>query len=49
MAGKGCAFQPPSCEDIKGQQISKHPGLSYRVVAVEAGSGWDTDVRRPVH
>lgn len=98
MAGKGCSFQPPSCEDIKGQAISTHPGLSYRVVAVDeelgitllrinfgradrygvgnalmvweafevyggqihaveafmkimpadAGSGWDTDVRRPV-
>ncbi len=35
MAGKGCTFRPPSCEDIKGQQISKHPGLSYRVVAVD--------------
>ena len=100
MAGKGCAFRPPSCEDIKGQQITKHPGLTYRVVAVDeelgitllrmnfgpaegrygAGnglmvweafkvyggeihgveafmkimpvdkpSGWDTDVRRPMH
>jgi hypothetical protein len=100
MAGKGCEFRPPSCEDIKGQTITKHPGLSYRVVAVdeELGitllrmnfgpaegrygegnglivweafkvydgqihgveafmkimpvdkpSGWDTDVRRPVH
>jgi hypothetical protein len=99
MAGKGCTFQPPSCEDIKGQGISTHPGLSYRVVAVDeelgitllrinfgradrygvgnalmvweafkvyggqihaveafmkimpadAGSGWDTDVRRPAH
>ena len=99
MAGKGCTLNPPSCEDIKGQNISTHPGLSYRVVAVDeelgitllrinfgradrygvgnalmvweafkvhggeihaveafmkimpadAGSGWDTDVRRPVH
>jgi hypothetical protein len=98
MAGKGCA-RPPACEDIKGQPISKHQGLSYRVVAVDedlgitllrmnfgpasqygagnglmvweafkvyggqihaveafmkimpadAGSGWDTEVRRPVH
>jgi hypothetical protein len=39
MAGKGCTFQPPSCEDIKGQQISKHPGLSYRVVAVDEELG----------
>ncbi|HZI80434.1 MAG TPA: hypothetical protein VFD69_13025 [Vicinamibacterales bacterium] len=35
MAGKGCVFRPPSCEDIKGQEITKHPGLSYRVVAVD--------------
>ena len=99
MAGKGCTLRPPSCEDIKAQQISKHPGLSYRVVAVDealgitllrmnfgpsnaygagnalmvweafkvyggqihaveafmkimpadSGSGWDRDVRRPVH
>jgi Asp-tRNA(Asn)/Glu-tRNA(Gln) amidotransferase A subunit family amidase len=98
MAGKGCTFSPPSCEDIKGAKISTHPGLSYRVAAVDeelgitllrinfgradrygvgnalmvweafkvyggeihaveafmkimpadAGSGWDTDVRRPV-
>src|SRR5689334_19039958 len=99
MAGKGCTLSPPSCEDIKAQKISTHPGLSYRVAAVDeelgitllrinfgradrygvgnalivweafkvyggqihaveafmkimpadAGSGWDTDVRRPVH
>jgi len=99
MAGKGCTLNPPSCEDIKGQTISTHPGLSYRVLAVDeqlgitllrinfgradrygvgnalmvweafkvyggqihaveafmkimpadAGSGWDTDVRRPIH
>ncbi len=99
MAGKGCTLNPPSCEDIKGQAISTHPGLSYRVLAVDeelgitllrinfgradrygvgnalmvweafkvyggqihaveafmkimpadAPSGWDTDVRRPVH
>ena len=39
MAGKGCTLRPPSCEDIKGQQISKHPGLSYRVVAVDEELG----------
>jgi len=39
MAGKGCAFRPPSCEDIKGQEISKHPGLSYRVIAVDEELG----------
>jgi hypothetical protein len=39
MAGKGCVFQPPSCEDIKGQQISTHPGITYRVVAVDEAAG----------
>jgi hypothetical protein len=39
MAGKGCSFQPPSCEDIKGQAITKHPGLTYRVVAVDEELG----------
>ena len=39
MAGKGCVFRPPSCEDIKGQEITKHPGLSYRVVAVDEELG----------
>ena len=39
MAGKGCVFRPPSCEDIKGQEITMHPGLSYRVVAVDEELG----------
>ena len=39
MAGKGCAFRPPSCEDIKGQEITKHPGLTYRVIAVDEELG----------
>jgi hypothetical protein len=39
MAGKGCVFRPPSCEDIKGQEITKHPGISYRVVAVDEELG----------
>jgi hypothetical protein len=39
MAGKGCSFQPPSCEDIRGQSISTHPGLSYRVIAVDEELG----------
>ena len=39
MAGKGCTLRPPSCEDIKGQEITKHPGLSYRVVAVDEELG----------
>jgi hypothetical protein len=39
MAGKGCTLRPPSCEDIKGQEVTKHPGLSYRVVAVDEELG----------
>jgi hypothetical protein len=39
MAGKGCTLRPPSCEDIRGQDITKHPGLSYRVVAVDEELG----------
>ena len=39
MAGKGCVFRPPACEDIKGQEITKHPGLSYRVIAVDEELG----------
>lgn len=39
MAGKGCTLNPPSCEDIKGQPISTHPGLSYRVLAVDEELG----------
>lgn len=39
MAGKGCTLNPPSCEDIKAQKISTHPGLSYRVLAVDEELG----------
>jgi len=39
MAGKGCTLSPPSCEDIKNQKISTHPGLSYRVAAVDEDLG----------
>jgi hypothetical protein len=39
MAGKGCTLNPPSCEDIKAQTISTHPGLSYRVAAVDEERG----------
>ena len=39
MAGKGCVFRPPSCEDIKGQEVTKHPGLTYRVIAVDEELG----------
>ena len=39
MAGPGCTFQPPSCEDMKRQQIPTLPGLTYRVVAVDEEMG----------
>jgi hypothetical protein len=42
MAGPGCTFRPPSCEDMKNQAIPTLPGVTYRVVAVdeEAGVVW---------
>lgn len=39
MAGPGCTFQPPSCEDMKNQKIPKLPGVTYRVVAVDEEMG----------
>ena len=39
MAGPGCTFQPPSCEDMKNQTIPKLPGVTYRVVAVDEEMG----------
>jgi hypothetical protein len=39
MAGPGCVFRPPSCEDMKGQAVPKLPGLTYRVVAVDEEMG----------
>jgi len=35
MAGKGCVFKPPSCEDIKNQKVLAHPAITYRVAAVD--------------
>lgn len=42
MAGKGCVFRPPSCEDIKKQKLLQHPAITYRVAAVdeELGITW---------
>ena len=39
MAGPGCVFRPPSCEDMKGQAVPKLAGLTYRVVAVDEEMG----------
>jgi hypothetical protein len=39
MAGPGCTFRPPSCEDMKNQAIPKLPGLTYRVAAVDEEMG----------
>jgi hypothetical protein len=37
MAGKGCARA--GCEDIKGQKIMEHPGITTRVIAVDEANG----------
>jgi hypothetical protein len=37
MAGKGCTRA--GCEDIKGQKIMAHPGISTRVLAVDEETG----------
>ena len=39
MAGPGCTFQPPSCENMKAQHIPTLSGITYRVVAVDAELG----------
>lgn len=39
MAGPGCVFRPPSCENMKGQAVPKLPGLTYRIVAVDEEMG----------
>src|SRR5262245_5039271 len=39
MAGPGCTFRPPSCENMKGQAVPKLPGLTYRVAAVDEEMG----------
>ena len=37
MAGKGCTRA--GCEDIKGQKIMEHPGITTRVLAVDEETG----------
>jgi len=39
MAGPGCVFQPPSCQNMKAQKIPRLPGLTYRVVTVDEEMG----------
>jgi len=39
MAGPGCTFRPPSCENMKSQAVPKLPGLTYSVVAVDEEMG----------
>ena len=39
MAGPGCTFRPPTCENMKNQAIPKLPGLTFRVVAVDEEMG----------
>ena len=39
MAGPGCAFRPPSCENMKSQAVPKLAGLTYSVVAVDEEMG----------
>ena len=39
MAGPGCTFQPPSCENMRGQQIPTLAGIEAQVVAVDEENG----------
>ena len=39
MAGPGCSFRPPSCENMKSQSVPKLAGLTYRVAAVDEEMG----------
>lgn len=39
MAGPGCTFRPPSCEDMRGQQIPTLAGIEAQVVAVDEENG----------
>jgi hypothetical protein len=39
MAGPGCTFRPPSCEDMRGQQIPTLAGIVAHVVAVDEENG----------
>jgi hypothetical protein len=39
MAGPGCTFRPPSCENMRGQQIPTLAGIVAHVVAVDEENG----------
>jgi hypothetical protein len=39
MAGAGCTFQPPSCENMKAQKIPTLSEITYRVAAVDEELG----------
>jgi hypothetical protein len=39
MAGPGCTFQPPSCENMRTQRIPTLPDMKQRLVAVDEELG----------
>jgi hypothetical protein len=39
MAGPGCTFQPPSCENMRTQRIPTLAGIKQRLVAVDEEMG----------
>ena len=39
MAGPGCTFQPPSCENMRTQRIPTLAGIKQRLVAVDEDMG----------
>jgi len=39
MAGPGCTFRPPSCENMRGQQLPTLAGIVAHVVAVDEQNG----------
>lgn len=39
MAGPGCTFQPPGCENMKAQRIPTLAGITWRLVAVDEELG----------
>jgi hypothetical protein len=39
MAGPGCTFQPPSCENMRTQRLPTLSGITSRVIAVDEENG----------
>ena len=39
MAGPGCTFQPPSCENMRSQKLPTLAGIRSRVIAVDEENG----------